>query len=129
MSEKREWKMDEHRVWVGEEGNVLYVDMQNQWTVENDFWMTEVVREYADLVPEPRYAVWMAGAGEMDMSKNGRRAMKESSTARAGMISKQSIVGVPKAQRVVAKIMIRLSGDRSFSFHDTVEEALASFEE
>jgi hypothetical protein len=127
---KREWEFGEHKAWFDDEQNIFYLKIETEFDRPAAQRLKNVMAEAFQGMSSGRNAVILLNESLsiMDMTKESRNALKDEFMAQSDPgVDKYAIVGASPALRMLAKMIIRLSGTKDAAFFKTKEEALEWF--
>jgi hypothetical protein len=129
---RREWNIGEHKAWFDENKSVLYLKIVKEFERNEAKKLKHVMAEAFDGMTSGRNALIILNESVsiMKMTKENRDALKEEFMAQGNTgVDKYAIVGASPSLRMLAKMIMRLSGVKDSAFFKTEEEALKWFSE
>jgi len=125
----KEWKFGKQKAWLNEDNRIVYMAITGDLTVEEALRMSSIYYEiHKDIIGGGNETLlsMMVYEGKVNISNEARKALKDEMSKReeeTRLKVKIAIVGATPGMRMMAKIYLKLSGQKDAGFFNTEEEA------
>lgn len=126
----KEWNIGQHKGWYDEQKKVFYLKIKKDFVGSDARELRMVLAEVFEGQTEGRHTLIILDhtMSVMKMGKEGRDALKkEFMNPEFPTVDKYAVVGASPSLRMLAKMLMRLSGVKNNAFFKTEDEALAWF--